>query len=711
MPKVVAIRQDGLRAMELEFSEPIKTSQLNRDTKVFGTPEWNAERTKVRVSFDVKKLPELGLPAFYLNSITDDAGNSNYLNLAVPVDNRAPAILAVKRIDSKTWELVLNEDARLSDSTRIRLNEIHELIATSKESTNKTLTLTSAENTALSADSAVITITDISDTYGNTTKKRAGRYFPSDDRTAPVITGIKQLPREIIGKYPYSVFEVQFSEYTVDGRDSDELTGTLGSLSGTLDLLKSFNLNGELAFFFESKWTPSLDHRSAIFKMPTTSFKHMKTNTVELELMDIAGNKAVSKFEFVPDVLPPQVLGSYVKQDQCFMEGARSFRCRVSEPDISNAVLLPEAEWPAASYTHKVTQEIEGENKAYWLQFDFQKDVPEQVLKEMDIVDSYGNRSSDRSSLFLFLPSSRKPELLGVSAFSSSILELRMTGGVESIDAIKVNGKPVAFKLLSEDELRKDYGPKNVLISFQDRLPAGNHRIELEGIHRLRNRGLVTDSIVLETLNNSQPDIVLTTLGLNGDNDQEIRMDLTAPLEGRSLDIFVKSDFDADGAQEVQLKNFTITERPMNSSGVWPVSIRLNSAEGLNANQMFQPMIFRIQGRQPTPLQRILMSTEVPEFTPHYQTPSSRFIGLRSDITLDQASLQLELVDGNGTVTPVPSEWISFEASALVYISVDIPADKEALKPGNYKLRVTAARSKNFGLSIKQPYELDFKIN
>jgi hypothetical protein len=149
----------------------------------------------------------------------------------------------------------------------------------------------------------------------------------------------------------------------------------------------------------------------------------------------------------------------------------------------------------------------------------------------------------------------------------------------------------------------------------------------------------------------------------------------------------------------------------MNSSGVWPVSIRLNSAEGLNANQMLQPMVFRIQGRQPTPIQRILMSTEVPEFTPHYQTPSSRFIGLRSDITLDQASLQLELVDGNGTVRPVPTEWISFEASALVYISVDIPADKEALTPGNYKLRVTAARSKNFGLSIKQPYELDFTIN
>jgi len=711
-PRVTAFRQIGLEALELEFSEPIKISNIRKDTSVFGTMEWSVDRTKMRAPFDRTKLPEFGFPSLYIDSIADDAGNDSRLNLQIPVDCLAPSIQLVKRIDATTIDIIFNEDVNIPADTEVVLNQIYKAEPLTLQSADKTIRFKTADAAALASDAGVISISGLTDIYGNVAKRRAGRYVSSTDKDAPVITSITQQPSEMLGNVPYVVFKMEFSEYVIDARDSNEDGGTLGELGSLLDSLGSFTLNDESLFFFEAKWTRAEDHRSLVFKLPVYGdLKHMKQNTIGLDLMDISGNKALRTFTFTPDVFAPSFLGRYSDQTQCFMQGTRSFRCQLTEGDVASAQLLPESDWPKNSYSTRVTEDTTGETPSYWLHFDFTNDIPEKAIMSMDIIDNHGNHSANQSNLFLFLPISKKSEFQSLNAFGLSILEVQMSGGVGSIDEVRVDGKSQRFALISEDELQS-YGPsKSVMIQFKEPLALGDHDVELIGIRRLRNPELVTERVVLKKISNVASDIIQSSIKERSEFNNVLSLELSQPLKGQQLDIFVRLSFADEETQETQLQGFKVEEEAVSRKGTWPIRVTLSSAVGLNSNQHVQPIVFQIKGRKATSVQRIALSTMEPEFKLSERSSSRTSFTFTGNHYVEISSLKIELIDSEGLVLPVKSEWLKVEERfiSLASITVNLPEDK-ALTPGKYKFRITAGKSQGLGVSISEPYEATLTV-
>ncbi len=258
-PRVVGIRQEGLEKIVVEFSEPIKRIDYLSTGHAFAGETWSEDRKSLSVPFDIKKIRSGALATLTISGIIDDANNRENQIQTIPVDHFPPTIEGVKVIDSRNVLVTFNEQIKFNDQSSFLVDGRFAGTVVSAALPAQQAIITFSDIDLSSSDSHLLTVLQLADRYGNHADTRSRGFAQSADKEAPRIISIKQIPSKHNGRMALLGFELEFSEYVVDSRDSDG--GVAGELEGLLDSLKSFTINGKEAINILGQWIPRGDHR------------------------------------------------------------------------------------------------------------------------------------------------------------------------------------------------------------------------------------------------------------------------------------------------------------------------------------------------------------------------------------------------------------------------------------------------------------------
>jgi hypothetical protein len=504
---------------------------------------------------------------------------------------------------------------------------------------------------------------------------------------------------------------MEFSEYVVDSRDlgpSDQ------DIADELNPLRGVIINGKRIPIGKGRWNPRDDHRGGTLQLSVyehgQEFLNGQLNSIEIFLMDPLRNGHMAKAKLIVDSLAPDFVGDYKKGTQCEMVDMRSFRCEVSQSDIKRAVLAPERTWPAEDYSVKVTtEETEGRNR-YWLYFLFKKDVPEESIAGIMTVDLFDNTNFDRDiKQFFFKPATTTAELIKATAFNGSVLEVEFSKDVGSIESVLVDGVARSFDLKFVDNAIDPLLPPNVVVHFTDPLPDGIHDVELKGLTRVRNRLVRTEVVKLNGLDNRVQSILQSSITQEPDlkRTTDLRFEVTRPFSG-AVSAFVRRSWLDDGVT-AEFRDFTLTAEGRTPRGTYAIRLHKNTAAELSVNAFQQHIILQLPNQPSMTPVPIGWPTREPMLRVREPGRPSEFrVSTFADVDLD--SLELEIVDRDQVIT-ISRSWISSYENGPNDFGLSVALPDVRLKPGLHTLRVKAARTVNFGISLSKPYELYMTIN
>ncbi len=709
-PQILAVRQEGLEKIVVEFSEPIRRIDYLSTEQVFSPETWSEDRKILYVPFDVKQIKNASQATLTIRGIVDDANNRDNQTVTIPVDYLPPVIEGIKVIDSSQLLVTFNEPVQFADHSSFKVDGRLPGTRVNEALPAHQAMIRFSDMNLSSTGSHLLTVTRLSDRYGNEAAKRSHGFAPSADKEAPRIVSIKQIPSKRNGRMAFLGFEFEFSEYVVDSRDSDG--GLAGELESLLDSMKAFTINGKETINILGKWIPRADHRGGTLYWPSlsieASFDNNKENTIGLTLTDALGNSQLAQATLVVDSEAPFVQGNHLENEQCEMSGLQAFRCRISEPDVKTAVLQPEATWPASDYTVSVSSETVQNKEQHWLIFQFQAPVRESTIDNILITDKMGNTNQDLiPHRIRYDPTSARPEIIKATAFNNHVLELEFSADVGSIEGVHVDGLPRDFEMTTVDNFQSRYKPANVLLHFSDPVPDGIHRIEINGAARIRNKAARSEALVLDSLDNRHIDIIQSSITQDPDlwDTTDLRFEVTRPLSG-SLLAFAKLESAERVSTLMPFLDFTLTPEGMTQRGTYTFRMHKETKEGLQPLSYTQGIVLKVPGRSETQTVYTTWSTEEPRFYLLGPVkPDSIVVHNLTQLDLD--SLLVEIVRGTNVIT-VEKAWISSYISDNrrdIGFKITLPDTIRLQKGPFYKLRVKAARTINFNIELTKPFE------
>ncbi len=258
-PQILAVRQEGRDKIIVEFSEPIRRIDYLSTEHVFFGETWSDDRKILSVPFDIKKIKNASQATLTIRGIIDDANNRDNQTVNIPVDYQAPLIEGVKVIDPQQLLVTFNEPVKFADHSSFLLDSRLPGTNVSQALPAHQAMIRFSDMNLSSTDSHLLTVTQLSDRYGNEAGRRSRGFAPSADQEAPRIVSIKQIPSIRNERMAFLGFELEFSEYVVDSRDSDG--GLAGELASLIDSMKAFTINGQESLNILGKWIPRADHR------------------------------------------------------------------------------------------------------------------------------------------------------------------------------------------------------------------------------------------------------------------------------------------------------------------------------------------------------------------------------------------------------------------------------------------------------------------
>ncbi|MDQ3233344.1 MAG: hypothetical protein M3Q07_16120 [Pseudobdellovibrionaceae bacterium] len=415
----------------------------------------------------------------------------------------------------------------------------------------------------------------------------------------------------------------------------------------------------------------------------------------------------------VVDSEAPSVQGNPYANEQCEMSGVRGFRCRISEADVETAVLAPESAWPTSDYAVSTSSETANGNEQHWLNFKFQKDVPETPIDDILITDRIGNTNKDLlPNTISYDPTSARPGIVKATAFNNSILELEFSADVGSIEAVLVDGRPKEFEMTSVDNFQAKYKPANVVVHFSAPISDGNHKVEIKGASRIRNKAARTESLVLDDLDNRATDILQSSITQDPDlwRTTDLRFEVTRPFTVSLLAFAAESR--TGSTLTIPFTDFTLTPEGLTRRGTYAFRLHKKTTTGLQPLEYTQGIVLQIPGRSATRKVYTTWSTEEPRFYLFGHAKPDGFI-VNNLVQLDLDSLALEIVSKDEVIS-VDRSWISpylSEDERDLGFKVTLP-EGIRLKNGAfiYKVRVKAARTINFGIELTKPFESNLTV-
>jgi hypothetical protein len=712
-PDVISFRQEGLERLVVEFSEPIQRIDTIGYDAGIETPSWDASRRILTAVFHQDKVMKGKAPVLRLAGIVDDANLRNPKELVIPIDVRGPLLRGIEIVDTQNLRLTFNEDVRISDGSTVTVNaKFTGTVSASPSSARQLIVKVPLANLAR-GDSHQLVVTKIADQYGNIADIRRG-FAQGEDLSAPTILSIKQLPTTRVHPETFLVFELEFSEYVIDKGDFDASNNISFLHINPAPWLK---INGKVLIGTEGQWLPRDDHLGGTLRISSyfhgNKFLNDSENTLEMQLSDASGNSQWAKGSLLVDSAAPSLTGDFSQSTQCEMTGMKSFRCGISEADVKAAVLAPEGMWPADAYTFKVTTEDHDGAKQHWLNFAFKQDIPERPIVEIMTVDFLGNTSLDRDlHSFFFKPSTTPAELMKATAFSSSMIELEFTKDVGAIDKVLIDGVEMPFAMTFVDNALDPSAPSCAVIHFKNSVPAGIHSVELIGIRRARNSFVRTERAELKDLDNRIPSILQSSITQEPDlkRTQDFRFELTQAFAG-DLSAFVHLAGSDHTINKTPFTDFTLTPEGMTPRGTYSFRLHKETAVGLQPNSFDQGIMLQLPGQPLTKPISVGWSTREPALRIKEIGRADGF-EVFTHTAVDLDSLDLEITNESERIA-IHRSWISpYEKSSEDFgFSVKLP-ESIRLKKGfhTYKVRVKAARTKNFGIALSKAYELHLTV-
>jgi hypothetical protein len=687
-----------------EFSEPIQRIDGFFYDRAFVGPQWNENRTLLTMPLDATILEPLAWAELRFGALVDDAGNRFSMEKSFRVDKQPPEIVALHVIDRENLLIIFNEDVQLTEQTRILLNQHVETLPAARHSSDKSLQVKVAGLDLTTAESQILSISELRDIHGNFAKQRSSRFSFSTDKTAPRITSIKQTASRYKDYTQYLGFEIEYSEYVLDRRDMNVgVSDELGLL--LFDSFLSIKVNGVELSLWHAEWIPRSDHKGGTLYWSMYSggkeFLNDQTNTMAMQLIDIAGNREWSEFSLKVDTQGPLIKGKSTQIDRCEMMGTNGFRCPLEGTDVVSAVIQPETVFAKDSYSWKVSDD--------WIEFTFQQTLSESSLSNIILEDEVGNSSPlIGMNQVIFRPVTAPPQIREITAFSDRILELRFSRPVGAIEQVLVDDKPRKFTLRNVEESRGDFDfYQYVVICFEEPIEAGEHDIELRGVSRQRNPAAKSSSLKRSALTNTATSLLVSSLAEAHElfRGMNLRVELSQPLAGHSWKMFART-----GDISIALSDLTRIEEPMTPYGTWPVLFHKPSAIGLTPDAAQQTLILEIDGKPSVPMQ-VAWSTMEPQFYLFNDHANEKAFGVVTTVDMDLDSLQIEVSSGDDKIQ-VSREWLEpfTSLNGLNGFQVKLP-EGMSFRKGKQRVRITAARTKIFRMELSKPFEASFLLD
>ena len=683
-PTVKAFKQVGLEKLIITFSEPIKYMD-HRAYSVFEAGTWNDDRTEVTFPFDYSRLEDFGQNYVYIRWFRDDAGNRTDINMDFPIDRFGPKIEHIKAPDPQTLEVRFNEAIQWRDESKLWLDG--NLVDPGAIEANEAgIVIKIAGGNFHTDQSRQITVETIADAYGNPTARDSMGYSFQEDTVGPQIIQARQLKTQTHEGKDYVVLELIFDEYVVDERDrAPSSIGSINQLEEIIDQLTMIGVNDrDVLVRLNGRYLLGDDHRRLELWLPPRRFKTGEKNTITVEVKDVFGNKNEASVELVVQSRAPSVVMN--ADVRCEMLGLQSFRCPTTGPDIVDAQLKAEDEQPG--YSFSVEEDAAG---YHWLTFEFEGPLKESRIEEIIMVDSFGNES--KSLLYYSSLIVNPPAIDQVTAMSQTMLEIRLKTPDVKLEAVEIDGSPVAFTL--ED------GRSFLRIIFDQPVPLGEHTITLRNLSRMENSDAVTESVSLMVRNDIQRMFHTKTKSLvrgqhDGQNMGIISMTLALPYTPGDLTMFEKVK-QGDAIIDQPISAFQVIRDLQAAPDGSVIQILKQSPEGLTPEKTHHYMYFKFKGNMEAmgPL-RVDWSTAAPNKVIPLGSKSRIYFLGDNDLDFSQAEIQLK--SENQTIDVLP-EWMGEELGTQ---GIFIPESVD-LKGDVFTLSISGLKTHAFGIEQTVP--------